>query len=747
MDKAYEGVMQWIAQARAAGLLDAQIAEQLKSQGWQADQIQKILAPAIPAPTAQPAFVPKQTPTESVRTEIQQAFDPNAKSKGKSWPMRHLVLLVSVVGGLIILGGVAFAAIRGYIPLPFLNKSNLEDQLVKAIDVLSGTKSGEIGLAMSVKVEPQDGKAKRWPEPVVGAVSPAKARAWDMELDAYSGQLRTALALYNDNTTSYPATLDELREKKYITMRVEGENPITYTLSEDKKNYTLQYTCTQDSTKKGNVSSAEGTATTCTTGDSSTSVLETFDSSTLFRYLPSDMLLSGSVTTFVAEQDVNGKKSPRGYVSLKGTYASGGTTIAVDGEVRMQDAKYYAIVRQFPSLFFIDLTSLKDKWVLIDPAAGDSANVMFPLDSVSDSTPTGNDLGKVKTETVTFIRKALDTKAIVLTREGSENLNGRRLNKIKITMDADKLPATVTAYKEDATKRNALVKEVGETLDELVKAENLDRLRVIAGQTTLTIWIENLNGTPHKLQFETIVLPPEKVEKLKDKQVRLSIALTFEHLGEQPKVDVPSNPISWDEAQRLISGITEEQQKFDKQRSAVDDIRSALGNYKNRKGAYPDTLTALLEKPEKQKVTNTNASLQIESIGNSIEPLGLGLGEDPQNYFGAYNKRSTIPNDVFTGKPFVYATKDTGYTLTYEMVMPKASDDDSFGGSSYYAEMYVAGKNTADERVVSAETDASKDADYDGLTGAEELKYNTNSTRADTDADGTNDKIEIQSKT
>ena len=24
--------------------------------------------------------------------------------------------------------------------------------------------------------------------------------------------------------------------------------------------------------------------------------------------------------------------------------------------------------------------------------------------------------------------------------------------------------------------------------------------------------------------------------------------------------------------------------------------------------------------------------------------------------------------------------------------MPKASDDDSFGGSSYYAEMYVAGK-------------------------------------------------------
>ena len=122
-------------------------------------------------------------------------------------------------------------------------------------------------------------------------------------------------------------------------------------------------------------------------------------------------------------------------------------------------------------------------------------------------------------------------------------------------------------------------------------------------------------------------MPPEKVEKLKDKQVRLSIALTFEHLGEQPKVDVPSNPISWDEAERLISGITEEQQKFDKQRSAVDDIRSALGNYKNRKGAYPDTLTALLEKPEKQKVTNTNASLQIESIGNSIEPLGLGLGK------------------------------------------------------------------------------------------------------------------------
>ena len=497
---------------------------------------------------------------------------------------------------------------------------------------------------------------------------------------------------------------------------IEG-HPITYAASTDHQDYTLTYTCVSDATKHGEINYKNGVATTCSSGENieSTSVFDAFDSTMLFQYLPSDMQISGSITTFVGEQEVNGKKTPKGYVMLKGTYASGGTTIAVDGEVRMQDAKYYGIVRQFPSLFFIDLTSLKDKWVLIDPAAGDTTSDLFPLDSIADTSPSNDDLGKAKTETTTFIRKALDTKALALTREGTESLNGRRLNKIKITMDADKLPAAVAAYKEDATKRNALVKEVGESLDELVLPKNLESLRIIAGQTTLTIWLENLNGTPHKLELTTILVAPEKVEKLKGKQVRASIALTFEHLGEQPKVDVPANPISWDEAQRIIMGISEEDQKFEKQRSAVDGIRSALSNYKNRKGAYPDTLATLLEKPEEKKEANTNAGLQIESIGNSVEPIGLGLGENPQNYFGAYNKRSVIPNDVFTGKPFVYTKEDTGYTLTYEMVLPKASDDYGFGSASYYSEMYVAGMNTATEKVLSKEAAVKNDTQSSSL--------------------------------
>ncbi len=134
--------MQWIAQARAAGLSDTQIAEQLAQQGWQANQIHEILTPQKPTPT----------PTENVRAEIQSAFDPSAQVKGKPWPMRHLILLASLLGGLIVLGGVAFAAVRGYIPVPFL-QPNGEKLLSETLLSLETVKSGEIGVTITVEAQ------------------------------------------------------------------------------------------------------------------------------------------------------------------------------------------------------------------------------------------------------------------------------------------------------------------------------------------------------------------------------------------------------------------------------------------------------------------------------------------------------------------------------------------------------------------------------------------------------------------
>lgn len=692
-------IEQWVKSARAAGVSDAQITQQLKASGWTDEHISQIFG--VPkAPSGLAPIIPVQP------------------KSGHNWFAKHLAVVIGVGAGVLLLGGAAFAAWRGYIPVPFIAKSNLQEQLEKAVEILSGTKSGELGLMISVKVEPHDGVSKEIPEPKEGVLSPAKARAYDSELASNAGQLRTALALYFDTNTSYPDNLDALvGEQKFISRLpepVQGHD-ITYTVTKEHDQYTLEYQCLSDKTKNGKVESKEGTATRCTTDEDTTSVFDAFDSTALFQFLPSDMQLDGSVVSFVGEQDINGKKSPRGYVKLKGTYASGGTTIGVDGEVRMQDAKYYGIVRQFPSLFFIDLTSIKDKWVVIDPAAGDSASDFFPLDSVADSTPESGDLAKAEKETAAFIKKSLEAKAIVLTREGSESLNGRRLSKIKITVDAAQLPAAVTAYKADATSRNALVKEVGTMLDELVLPENLERLSVITGQTSLTIWLENFNSTPHKLELTSIIVPPGKVEKLKGKQVRATIALTLEHIGEQPSVDVPANPISLDEATRLISGISEEQQKFDKQRSAIEDLRSGLQNYSTKKGVYPDNLAALLEKPEAATGTTVNASLVIESVGP-------GLGENPKNYFGSYSSRSVIPNDTFTGKAFPYEKTAAGYTLAYEMKLPKSTDDDGlYGGSSYYTGMYVEGKNTANEKTLSVEKRAENDKKL-GLAAGEREK-------------------------
>lgn len=54
MDNAFGQVVQWITQARAAGLSDTQIADQLKAQGWSPEQVSQVLKPLTPTPAPLP---------------------------------------------------------------------------------------------------------------------------------------------------------------------------------------------------------------------------------------------------------------------------------------------------------------------------------------------------------------------------------------------------------------------------------------------------------------------------------------------------------------------------------------------------------------------------------------------------------------------------------------------------------------------------------------------------------------------
>ncbi len=73
--------------------------------------------------------------------------------------------------------------------------------------------------------------------------------------------------------------------------------------------------------------------------------------------------INGEFTTFTTYKTEDPKKHKAIY-TLKGSLSTGGTTFSVDGEVRQKDQKSYVQIRQFPSLFFFDVSALKDKWVL-----------------------------------------------------------------------------------------------------------------------------------------------------------------------------------------------------------------------------------------------------------------------------------------------------------------------------------------------------------------------------------------------
>jgi len=221
---------------------------------------------------------------------------------------------------------------------------------------------------------------------------------------------------------------------------------------------------------------------------------------------------------------------------------------------------------------------------------------------------------------------------------------------------------------------------------------------------------------------DIIVIPPDKLEKLKNRQILFSFGLTFDHLGEEPSVTAPDNIITLDEVERLLTGVTVKQQQFKKQLEEVQDIRTGLLQYYVSNKSYPDSLDALLDK--RPALTNT-----ISLTGNNYLP---GTTE-------------TLPTSVYPDTNFTYTHATDDYTLVYTVIKPAEEDsEDSLFGGSFFAEEIVDGENTATKDFLSIEAESIKDYDKDGLTDMQEKEYGTSKYQSDTDGDGFTDKEEIE---
>ncbi|MFA6043155.1 MAG: hypothetical protein WCV85_06390 [Patescibacteria group bacterium] len=143
MEDGNQAIATWIAQARAAGLSDTAIQEKLIESGWKDYQAAALLQAQTPvAPPVVQTILPNETPK-------------------KHFSRRTLLTALGATLGVLILGGVAFGAWKGYIPVPGITKP--EQLLEKSFAALQTVRGGEFTFYVDAVTEPLTPAAATYP--------------------------------------------------------------------------------------------------------------------------------------------------------------------------------------------------------------------------------------------------------------------------------------------------------------------------------------------------------------------------------------------------------------------------------------------------------------------------------------------------------------------------------------------------------------------------------------------------------
>lgn len=423
---------------------------------------------------------------------------------------------------------------------------------------------------------------------------------------------------------------------------------------------------------------------------------------TASQMLPSDLDLTLAITS--AFSNTNNQANQE--TQVNGTYTGNNVSANINITTRSVDGVTYVKPDAIPlPIPIFDMNALEGKWINMD--GEEESRDVFSYEDLRTHTPSDKDAEKItdaRGEFFALLQQAIQDGAIVFSvpervTEGSERvwqtsavINGEKLRETIITMgeNRDTLFPTVTNF---TLFTDTFLEATG-------KERAKDSYREIFSRTTLNATLKD-DGTPVTIAFATRIAPKLANDTLKDRQITLETKVHFNSINAPVTISAPENAINTDAAVALLMGTSVEEGQRKDQLASVKDIRTALDMYHETHKSYPTTLNELIgTKNNSKTVTN-------------------------------------IPLDVFTEKPYVYTTTETGYALEYIMSADATTDTFSLYDTT------VEGTNTATEVFFSVEGAKITDEDEDGLTAFDENTYGTNDKSTDTDHDGFNDKIEI----
>lgn len=723
-------------------------------------------------------------------------------------------IILGIIGLVVagVLGGSYFAYSKGYISIPWLTPK--EDQLFnRLVDSLSAIDNAQYTVQAKLQSEPRSaGTTSVFPS---GDERRAQSRDSQRKLDME--RIRKALVLYFDDQNKYPESLATGLAPNYLTTvptDPKDKSPYQYQSCDTQKHFVLQtglesgeYFFITD-TKLGATGSkvpACGQATNVSRGllpwlvpvahaQATTFSIESVGSeiglgqpetnypflnlldlfglgnlASVLDVFPADIDAAAAIT-FYAEADKS-LADANARLAISGRYRGDDLTAEFDLEGRKLGSTVFGTIRKFPGIPYLSqyVSPIKNKWVKIEPGDG---NPFIQADTFRQtSIKTGIE------RTRQSLKDALEGKIVTVEKKlGPESIAGVQSVHYRVALHPDQLKPVLEKIVAGRKSKKQDVKTLESAIKELDKPATQASLQRLVDNSTVEVWVDKVQGYLRQISWGVVLVPPDDSPKLQGKQFRLTLTLTLDKVNQRVNIDRPADAIDFNEAERLVTGISVEEQKFNHQRRRVDAIRNALRQIHDANDSYPSSIENLDQslkeaiqtcktKRDQARNTNTDVSIYCNEYLTDQGPITV--------------------TDVYTDKPYGYSLVGDDYRLTYEMKLDFESTDSTFSSGSYYKDNYAEGTNTATSNDESTEKQTSSeqyelnlninaslkssntntntavntntsvyantntsvtssDSDGDGIIDSSEVAiYKTDPNKRDTDDDGLSDYLEV----
>ncbi|MCX6716500.1 MAG: hypothetical protein NTV72_01085 [Candidatus Taylorbacteria bacterium] len=380
----------------------------------------------------------------------------------------------------------------------------------------------------------------------------------------------------------------------------------------------------------------------------------------------------------------------------------------MSGELRKLGDTFYAIANDYPIFFASNIYPIKSKWInftksdLDDFGLGSymANNIYGSLDAAKQAEVEN----KMKDIVFKAISIAEKDNALEISSAVKDTVNGETAYRYDLKPNKSNI---IQFYKDFyvETKRDLnLINEDNykSQLSYLESKDFTDLVNFLRVNGDLSIWV-NKDGIPVKYVYGVRLMPEGDIPSWKDKELRASITAELKDINQPIVVEIPKDSITFDEANSLVTGMSKDEIKIERQSLKIRNLKYSIENYNYSHNAYPTSLTDL---------PNTKQ----------------------------------IPNDVFTNLPIQYSNNGKDFTIKYTMQFPSNLSEPArnilyystfdYSGkysAKVYKMVYVNGLNTATMLSSSLEADLANkiDSDKDGVPDALEIIMGMNKNKKD----------------